>query len=358
MNHGGEDQSAGSEPQAAPPSVQSTLQNEEPVTTTIFYEGRKVKLTVFTSKAKGKGGSATVFKATLFASPVETVAVKIFPSQLPLKSTGERTGEGGVAAEATGTKVVNPFDLIDREIKRWSELNHARILPFYGYCVLGLAQVCLVSPYMTNGNMREFLARNPTADRFALASEGLVYLHDEVGVVHGDLKRVNVLISPEKTALLADFGLSSLVEQTENPTATWIRRLSTAAWAAPELFTDEAFGGSLPVPGAEGPVGRLRGKTTATDCYAFAMLIYETVTGQAPWGSAQDFQIRKAVVENRERPPRQEDVFTDGVWNLCTDCWHHDPAARLSAEGIRAALATRCDEEEQEEEEEDDFFDD
>ncbi|EJD38051.1 kinase-like protein [Auricularia subglabra TFB-10046 SS5] len=309
--------------------------------TSIAYKGKQTPLMVFTSKAKGKGGTATIFEGTLFTSPEETVAVKVFTPSISLGFAASERGQVPFAAAASRLTAEDPFALVEREIMRWSELDHPHILPLYDFCEISLAQISLVSPYMTNGNMREFLARNPTADRFALlrqAADGLVYLHNEVKIVHGNLKCVNVLISPKKTALLADVGLSTLLEKTDDPTATWIRRLSTAAWAAPELFTDEAFFGSLPVPGAEGPVGRLRGKTTATDCYAFAMLIYETVTGQAPWGSAKYFQIRKAVVENRERPPRQ-DVFTDGVWNLCTHCWQHDPSARLSAEGIRAALA-------------------
>ncbi|EJD38047.1 kinase-like protein [Auricularia subglabra TFB-10046 SS5] len=334
MDHGGTGSPAGAGTESAKPStLKSMIGRKGPVTTTVDYQGVETQLTVFLSRPRGQGGFGAVFEATLSATPVETVVVKIFPILLPTVSADEKTAKAPVAGDAKMLKDKDPLVLLDREIQRWRDLDHRRVLPFYGFCELGPLQIGIVSPYMENGNMRDFLARNATVDRCELVAEGVLYLHDEVEIVHGDLKCVNVLIGPKKTALLADFGLSTVVEETEHPTATWIRNMKTIAWAAPELFTDEAYGDPLPLPEAAAGGARKRSKTKFTDCYAFAMLVYETFTGQPPWGYAQDYDIYKWVVQEKRRPPKS-DVFTDGVWKLCTNCWPHDPSSRLDAKGI------------------------
>lgn len=100
-------------------------------------------------------------------------------------------------------------------------------------------------------------------------------------IIHGDIKGVrfkylplvtipdlycllqlNVLISNEGNALLCDFGLSKMISDmaTMSGTPTELFGAGTIRWMAPELFSDEHGDGS---------------KTSASDIYAFAMLIVE-----------------------------------------------------------------------------------
>ncbi|EJD38046.1 kinase-like protein, partial [Auricularia subglabra TFB-10046 SS5] len=133
----------------------------------------------------------------------------------------------------------------------------------------------LVSPLMTNGNMSEFIARFPDKNRLQLlrqVAEGLHYLHSTTRMVHGDLKCTNVLISDVECALLADFGLSTFVDASESATATDIRMRNTVAYAAPELFTDEAFNDAAVTTDL-----RPRSKTTFSDSFAFGSLVYEVI---------------------------------------------------------------------------------
>ena len=54
-----------------------------------------------------------------------------------------------------------------REAMIWRDLNHPNIVPFMG--VHGFEgdrkQMCLVSPWMENGNLLQFLKGNPEVDR-------------------------------------------------------------------------------------------------------------------------------------------------------------------------------------------------
>lgn len=87
-----------------------------------------------------------------------------------------------------------------REAALWSQLKHMNVLPFYGIYKLqdSHERVCLVSPWMENGTLREYLSNNSSkADHCILAvgvTKGLSYLHD-MGIVHGDLKGVRMLPS-------------------------------------------------------------------------------------------------------------------------------------------------------------------
>ncbi|KAG8700534.1 hypothetical protein FRC08_004648, partial [Ceratobasidium sp. 394] len=76
-----------------------------------------------------------------------------------------------------------------RELYIWSKAKHDNVQPLLGVI---LFQGCLgmVSPWMENGNLEEYIRKNPAADRHQLCTRvanGVSYLHS-INMVHGDLK--------------------------------------------------------------------------------------------------------------------------------------------------------------------------
>ncbi|EJD45940.1 kinase-like protein, partial [Auricularia subglabra TFB-10046 SS5] len=147
------------------------------------------------------------------------------------------------------------------------------ILPYLGTSVLGYQPV-IVSLYMRNGNLLDYFLNNEV-DRQALllqVAEALTFLHTKAGMVHGDLKCENVLVSNDGVPLLADFGLSTLVDKAAETGTTdaTVRVWNTVRFAAPELLTDTAQSIS----------GRIRSKTTQSDVWAFGMLVVQVSTYQ------------------------------------------------------------------------------
>ncbi|EJD40043.1 kinase-like protein [Auricularia subglabra TFB-10046 SS5] len=188
--------------------------------------------------------------------------------------------------------------------------------------------------------MKEFIAKRPRTNRLRLVkqvADAVRYLHVTAGIVHGDLKCGNVLISDSEDALLADFGLSTLIEPSETPTATFIRICSTAPFAAPELFEDQAFNDADATESTTP-----RSKTPFSDSYAFASLVYETYAGEAPWhGATVPVVIRHAC--KSDTPPRTVEnplylPFDDRLWQLCLDCWRRNAFARPSFTAIYDTL--------------------
>ncbi|KAF8593673.1 kinase-like protein, partial [Ceratobasidium sp. AG-I] len=102
-----------------------------------------------------------------------------------------------------------------RELYMWSKCSHMNVVKLLGVAQFR-DQIAMVSPWMENGTLPQYLNDNPSASRNKLCRHvamGVEYLH-RISMVHGDLKGANVLISELGQAKLTDFGSSTLRNHT------------------------------------------------------------------------------------------------------------------------------------------------
>ena len=122
--------------------------------------------------------------------------------------------------------------------------------------------------------------------RFLKVVDAVAFAHAHL-VVHRDLKPGNILVTSSGEPVLLDFGIATLLDDTDAPTvdAHGSDRMLTPSYAAPE----QRSGGAI---------------TTATDVYALGALLFELLTEARPsttdagrTASAQthDPQIRRAI---------------------------------------------------------------
>ncbi|KDQ21211.1 hypothetical protein BOTBODRAFT_195364 [Botryobasidium botryosum FD-172 SS1] len=196
----------------------------------------------------------------------------------------------------------------------WRALNHPHILPFIGLATLD-SVIYMVSPWMINGNAVDYVRYNPSADRLRLlaqAGEGIKFLHNlRPGVVHGDIRGVNVLISDSGDACIADFSLPYIDESGMFSHFNESKQERNWAWAAPELLN--------------GDVGS---SSWSTDVFSFGRLIYEINTGREPFYELPRSAVFNAIIKGRKLERHEGMALTDVVWALIEECCQTCPDSR------------------------------
>ena len=164
----------------------------------------------------------------------------------------------------------------EREAKLLASLSHPNIAAVYGFDESNGTRF-LALEYVDGETLGSHLNKGPVAVEDALdiakqIAEALEAAHGE-GVIHRDLKPANVMIRPDGTVKVLDFGLAkamaeepSGMEQANSPTITanYTRPgivLGTAAYMSPEQ-------------------ARGRALDKRTDIWSLGIILFECLTGQ------------------------------------------------------------------------------
>ncbi|KAI0926052.1 hypothetical protein AcV5_008618 [Taiwanofungus camphoratus] len=192
----------------------------------------------------------------------------------------------------------------------WNRLRHPNIVSLLGVNTsLFTDNLCVVTPWMGNSDIEEYLRLCPQADRLNLVIDvaaGLEYLHS-MGVIHGDLKGRNILVDDDGTARITDIGINVL----HQPFYSGERKEDLDKpyrWTAPEVLDPEWFGAENLPP------------NQTVDIYSFAMVMIETFTGRMPW-SEYDREARVCdAIWERRGPQRPSETSAPGlsgdIWNI------------------------------------------
>ncbi len=193
-------------------------------------------------------------------------------------------------------------------------LRDPNIVKLWGICTEP-GQYSMVMEYMAGGSLHHVLHSNRElswAVKLSVAcniADGLYYLHEN-GVIHRDLKSLNVLLDEDcKRAKLCDFGLAKVKTESSCSSSTTV--LGTTRWQAPELL--ESSGTC----------------TTKSDIYALGWILWELLTHKSPFedvSHAKEALIMKWISEGeraevpRDAPPRYAE--------LIRFCWEPKPTRR------------------------------
>lgn len=152
-----------------------------------------------------------------------------------------------------------------KEARMIAHLIHPHIIRVLDFGIQGTTPF-LVMDYAPNGTLRQ---RHPTGTRLPQATivayvrqvaSALQYAHDH-HFIHRDVKPGNLLIGPQDDILLSDFGTALIAQHTDSQSTQ--DTVGTIMYMAPEQIEGK------PRP--------------ASDQYALGIVVYEWLSGQAPF---------------------------------------------------------------------------
>jgi eukaryotic-like serine/threonine-protein kinase len=209
------------------------------------------------------------------------------------------------------------------EARTMANINHPGVVDVYDY---GSDEdiAYLVMEYVEGDALSTTLSRvgrlTParTMALVAQAADALQAAHEK-GIVHRDVKPGNLLVRPNGTLVLTDFGIarSALVGQLTVAGSV----LGTASYISPE----QAAGGVA---------------TPASDVYALGVVAYQCLSGRRPFEGDTPFEI--AMMHVREVPPPLPSDTPPAVRSIVEKAMAKDPPARWSSAAQLATVARKA----------------
>ena len=184
------------------------------------------------------------------------------------------------------------------EARANASLHHQHIVPVFGFgeaaglLYFSMEKVPGVSLDKHLALRRGELLRSPDAlrswaGRFAGVADALSHAHRR-GVLHRDVKPGNVLVHPDSTLALADFGLSKIMTEASVGLSGAGGFFGTLHYASPEQATGRSVG-------------------PASDLYSLGVTMFEVFTGELPLPGDTPEALLQSILNTPARRIRQID---------------------------------------------------
>ena len=238
--------------------------------------------------------------------------------------TAEYVAEGGVSrvfrardekeGRDVAVKIPIRFDEVTgtqftKELHVWEGLHHKNIVEIYAANIFPV-------PYIE----MEYVASSLAALTFPLetkkaltivkgVAEGLRYAHEQ-GIVHRDIKPENIMIAPDGTPKISDWGLS----KAEGTKQSGLIGFSLE-YAAPEQLAPNLYG----EPGPQ------------TDIYQLGVLFYEMLAGDVPFRGGGMGEVTHAILHDEPLPLSLEGQDAALIRDIILKCMAKKPQDRYSS---------------------------
>jgi len=254
----------------------------------------------------GVGGMGEVYRAT-DTNLKRQVALKVLP--VSVAGDAERLARFQLEAQVVAA------------------LNHPHIAQIYGIEKTE-ESTALVMELVEGEDLAHRLARGPLpideAVPIARQIAGALEAAHEQGIVHRDLKPPNIMVRPDGTVKVLDFGVAKALE----PRADVVDPALTALTiSSPPLTTRGVILGTAAYMSPEQARGRPVDKRA--DIWAFGCVLYEMLSGRKPFEGDDATDTIIAVVTKDPEWARLPAATPPHVSRLVRRCLEKDPQHRL-----------------------------
>jgi|SRR6185312_9258797 len=181
------------------------------------------------------------------------------------------------------------FDRFQREEAIGIALDHPSVMRIYP--VEDRSRVYMAMEWVEGKLLRTVMAEHKKmpAERAIRITLGILdaldYIHKN-GVVHRDLKPENIMLDPMDRVKLIDFGIASQAGAKRLTYAGFTQALGSPDYISPE---------------------QVRGKRgdARSDLYAVGVMLYEMLSGQAPFSGPSPLAVMNDRLINHPLPPRE-----------------------------------------------------
>ncbi len=239
----------------------------------------------------GQGGMARVYKARQTQLDRD-VAIKVLP---PYYASDQ-----------------NFVDRFQQEARSLARLSHPHIVIIHN-AGQEHGLLYIVMEYVAGGNLRDYMTHSISLREVTRiireVASALTYAHER-GIIHRDVKPVNVLMDPDRRAVLSDFGIAKVLATSAAMTR------SGAGVGTPEYMSPEQCRGAQ--------------IDSRADIYALGVMLYEMLTGHTPFEADNYTALAHSHIYETPPPPsRYNSRISPAVQSVTLKALEKDPANRF-----------------------------
>jgi eukaryotic-like serine/threonine-protein kinase len=186
-----------------------------------------------------------------------------------------------------------------REAQAAGRLQHQNAVTVTDFGETAGGHVYLVMELLEGPTLREILVKEAPIETaraisIMLQASAAVAAAHEAGIIHRDLKPSNILVTqstdvPAMVKVL-DFGVAKLAAGTEDDEGAITLRQAGALIGTPRYMAPEQYNGNELTP--------------AADVYSLGVILYEMLTGMAPFTGSTPVEIAAKHVSDAPQSPR------------------------------------------------------